>query len=759
MDGLLRIGWIAVILIGFGPSAWGIDLFVSPDGADTQAGTADAPLLSVQTAINCAAAVVKQSGYPSDGIRITIRSGHYSFDKPLTIPPLCQGTLENPFVIAGDVQQPPVFSGGHLLGLGLARLVKHESVLARLHAQARDRVFVEAVTSPDLRALLSQHQAKVSYKGRMMNLARYPNVGYGHMDRILDQGAIYAHGRTMGDPPKYSMEHPIGGIFTLTYKSTESWEREFQRKKKARVVGYLAYDWYKQNHRIARIQNGTIQLLEYSRYGLDKKKEIPRRLVVKNLLCELDEPGEFYFDESVGLLYFWPYDDRLDAEGLSLWASFPFAELNNLSHVSLENLVIEGVSQGKAAVSIQNCHNVRLAGCTIRNCSRPAVNIQGGTRCGLLSCDLYDVPLHLTLDGGDTMNLIPSAHYAMNCHFTQVQATDYYGKIQIRGVGQVFQNNLVHNFIGQVMTLGGNDHLVEYNEFFNIGIEEGDGGTIYSGAQMWSWGNVYRYNFLHHLMCVPKAHPRGGIYPDDRDQGDTIVNNLFYKAAHRAVLINGGAGHTVKGNCFLQGHIGIYNTESGSEKICQDQARYDAGELKRGDKTDYIWRTEQAIGPEGWNQEPWASRYPLFRMIMNQERKRFWPIECDFSNNCFSGNFRDIEYRFASGEQGVKDISEVPHIRAENNRTISMTVFRDPNAMDFRYRTRRNDRDLPDIHFEDIGLFQDRFRPNPPDKQAYRQAVQRRFAQRKSYDPDARYDPQSINDLIYFNTGKLLWQD
>ena len=85
MDGLLRIGWIAVILIGFGPSAWGIDLFVSPDGADTQAGTADAPLLSVQTAIDCAAAVVKQSGYPSDGIRITIRSGHYSFDKPLTI--------------------------------------------------------------------------------------------------------------------------------------------------------------------------------------------------------------------------------------------------------------------------------------------------------------------------------------------------------------------------------------------------------------------------------------------------------------------------------------------------------------------------------------------------------------------------------------------------------------------------------------------------------------------------------------------------
>ena len=122
---------------------------------------------------------------------------------------------------------------------------------------------------------------------------------------------------------------------------------------------------------------------------------------------------------------------------------------------------------------------------------------------------------------------------------------------------------------------------IEYNEFFNIGIEEGDGGTIYSGAQMTSWGNIYRHNFLHHLMCVPQAHPRGGIYPDDGDMGDTITENLFYKAAHRAVLINGGAGQTVTKNIFLNGHIGIYNREVGCEKTYLDQARYDKGELKR----------------------------------------------------------------------------------------------------------------------------------------------------------------------------------
>ena len=43
-----------------------------------------------------------------------------------------------------------------------------------------------------------------------------------------------------------------------------------------------------------------------------------------------------------------------------------------------------------------------------------------------------------------------------------------------------------------------------------------------------------------------------------------------------------------------------------------------------------------------------------------------------------------------------------------------------------------------------------------PDKRFYRRAVQRHFAARPSYDPTARYDPDTINGLIYFNTGKLL---
>ena len=102
-----------------------------------------------------------------------------------------------------------------------------------------------------LREALASASVRCSIDGRMMTLARWPNTGFGHVDRITDKGAIYAHGRTSGAPPKWSMENAIGGRFTVLGKDVSSWERESSRIRKSRVTGYLSYDWYRENHPIA----------------------------------------------------------------------------------------------------------------------------------------------------------------------------------------------------------------------------------------------------------------------------------------------------------------------------------------------------------------------------------------------------------------------------------------------------------------------------------------------------------------------------
>ncbi len=745
---------VSIIIVSAGRVSAG-EIYLSPDGNDDAAGTAVAPLRTLARAAKAVA--TSEPGPGKEPITVVIRGGRYEVRKTLTFGKEFSGTKENPIRFQAAKGEVPVFDAGIGLDLSTAQVVEGRSVLERLATGARGEVYSLRVSDAAIRMALASASVRCSIDSRMMTLARYPNVGFGHIDRIVDKGEIYAQGRTQGEPPKWSVEAPIGGRFTLLGKDISAWGNEYSHVKKAGLTGYLSYDWYRERHAVAFIQDGEIQLGAYSRYGVISPHKVPRRIIVSNLLCELDTPGEFYFDEAEATLYFIPPASLNENSRLSIWGGPGLARFSGAAFVTLEGVVIEGVGSGKAGVLIQDSSRVVLAGCTLRNSSRPAVVIEGGHRCGLRSCDLYDVAHHLSLGGGNVRKLESASNFAVNCHFTQIAASDYYGRIRLSGVGNVFRNNLVHNFPGQAMVFGDCDHRIELNEFFNIGFEEGDGGAIYSGAAMWSWGNVIRNNFLHHLMCLPQAHPRGGIYPDDLDQGETIEGNVFYKAAHRAVLLNGGAGQHVRNNLFLKGYIGIYNTEGYAEKARQMPARFESGELKRGDKEDRIWRTEQVVGPAGWNEKPWASRYPLFRKIMNQEKMRFYPIECDFSGNRFAGNWRNIEYRFASGQTGVKDIGEVPFIRVEDNREISMRVFRDPKSLDFSYKPGRDNASLPEIPFPKIGLTADGgYRTSEPDKQRYRAAVRKHFARRPSYDPEAEYDPKTINAMVYFNSGRLL---
>lgn len=744
-----------VFEVGVAHQVRAAEIYLSPDGDDRNSGTADAPMKTLAAVAD--AVLASQPGPGKEPITVWISRGRYSTTETVAFDQRFAGTPENPITLRAVDGELPVFDSGLNLPLADAKVVDAPEMMERIPAAKSQRVYALPISNERFRNALRPDSASCSVDGHFMTRARFPNVGFAYIDKILSEGAVYAAGRTPGSRPKWSLDNPIGGRFTVREKDVSAWTREMQNGGHAKVTGYLAYDWYRQSHPVASVNDSVVQLANDSRYGVRNVAKVPRRFIISNLLCELDSPGEFYFDPKQSVLYFIPGAELTADSILSVDGGPGPLRFDGASNVLVEGILVEGVGKGVASIEIASGNNVVLAGCTIRNSSRPGVVITGGKRCGLRSCDIYDVVNHLTLSGGDLKTLEPANNFAINCHFTQVNASDYYGAVRLRGVGNVFRHNLLHNAPGQLMTFGDCDHLIERNEFFNIGFEEGDGGAIYSGAAMWSWGNVIRHNFIHHLMCIPQLHPRGGIYPDDLDQGETIEENVFYKAAHRAVLLNGGAGHRVNRNLFLEGYIGIYNTQTAAKKLYEQMPKFKSGELKRGDKADYLYRVEQAIGPDGWNQEPWASRFPLFRQIMNQGKMRYYPIHCEFTGNRFANNFRNIEYRVASGDQGVKDVGEVPFIHTDDNRDIGMNLFRDPSSLDFRYVEGAHTARLPNVPFEKIGLIRDPdHRPHVPEKVAYRTAVRKHFAGRASYDPQAIFDPDTINESTYFNTGQLL---
>ena len=377
----------------------------------------------------------------------------------------------------------------------------------------------------------------------------------------------------------------------------------------------------------------------------------------------------------------------------------------------------------------------------------------------MVGCDLYDLGGHLTLEGGDLKTLTPAGNYVRNNHFTQVESRDLYGRVRIRGVGNVFQNNLVHNFVGQPITVGGNDHRGRTQRDIQRRHRRGR-----------RRGHLLRRQNVELRQRVPAQFPAP---PDvcrrrpipaavstriDLDAGDTIVENMFYKAAHRAVLLNGGAAHVVKQTCSSTATSAFTAPKPGHRVSSRQKPKYDSGELKRGDKNDHIWRTEQVVGKEGWNRPPWSTKYPLFKKVMNQ------PADAVITRSnarlrtiCSAAITRTPRFASAGAKDGWQTSEDVDYITAAENRDIPLDAFVDPACLDFRFKQGKRPEGFPEIPFDQIGLVVGPYRKHVPDQAAYRRVLKAKWDDRKSYDEKAVYDPKTITELIYFNTGKLLF--
>jgi hypothetical protein len=729
------------------------DVVVSPTGDDAAAGTADRPVRTLTAARNMLRRnrdAAGEAGFAGPVV-VWLRGGRHQFDHTLTLEPRDGGTQDAPVVYRSWPGERAIFDGAIRLPLARFTLVTGEHDLARLHPQARGHAVVATIDDQRLQGLLASTSTNIDIDGAMGREARFPNHGFAHVGKILDRGAVYCHGRTPGEPPRFSVAEPIGGRFPLRESHEGDWLAEVAWNRHARLTGYLMYDWYRETLRIAAVDaEGVLTLDGSTRYGVQQITPVPRRVFVTGLLGEMDAPGEWFFDRETNRLFVMP--PATEGEALNVWAGPSLVAAKQTAYVAFVDIDITGVADARspAVVTIEGCDHVVLAGCTIRNSSRKAAVIRGGASCGLQSCDIYDVTSHVTVEGGDARTLTPCRHFVDNCHFTQVEAEDFYGGVAIRGVGIRFTNNLVHNFPGQPVTPGGNDQLLARNEIFNVGFTEGDGGAIYASAAPWGgYGQVVRHNFVHHLICTPQLHPRGGIYFDQLYGGPEVTGNVLYKAAHRAILVNGGAGVLIRDNVVVETPIGIYQTAAYAQSTVRDLPRYAAGELPRGDVGDYLWRMEQAIGPEGWNRPPWSERFPRFAAIMNQpDQRRFAPIGCELTGSRFCRNEQNFVWRIPAAEPAagegkpqpsdLTDPATVTDLVAADNHDVPWDVFRDPEALDFSPAAGREP-ELPEIPFAAIGLYQDAWRRNPPDKHAYRTAVREFFANIPSYAADARY--------------------
>lgn len=117
------------------------------------------------------------------------------------------------------------------------------------------------------------------------------------------------------------------------------------------MQGYPHNEWFYQNENIGAMNKGEIQLLKHTRYGIiSEKGMVPRRAHIVNLLCELDEPGEWYLDQTDKKLYIWPFSELRPTSSITLLGGPCMLELAELSAASVESIIFE--NGGALAIDI-----------------------------------------------------------------------------------------------------------------------------------------------------------------------------------------------------------------------------------------------------------------------------------------------------------------------------------------------------------------------------------------------------------------------
>ncbi len=535
-------------------SADTVTIYVSPRGNDSWMGRlagptandTDGPLRTIQAALGKVNTSAEKNAAPGLHFEVLVRSGYYYLPNGIDVSFLSR---------RGSSLEIRNFPGEIVTLSGGVRLKEPEPLEGRDMKSRIRPGYVKNVYVFDLKKAGIDDYGKITERGRpplqvffddsLMTLARYPNKGWLTIAGVPQSGPVLY---------KLGLERerrydgiPVGRNFgKINYSGNRP--AGWQSGDKIYVHGYWTWDWYDSYKSVDSVDtvNRTLALSPAADpYGYTKGQ----RYYFLNKPEELDTVGEWYIDDSTGLLYFWPPRNISDGETVISVASAPLLHLSGCSGVTVCGIYFD-ISRGNGVV-IDGGSDNSIQGCLFRNLGEHAVEVNGGHDNGVKNSIISDIGLDaVVIRGGNRQTLEAGKNYVVN------NTIDHFGTwlqtvhgITVAGVGDIITHNEICDAPFEGLYLSGNNHLVAYNDFHDICRASGDAGALHTGRD-WTWrGNVIKYNYFHDLKG-PGLHGVMGVYLDDWATGFTVYGNVFDKAGH-AVFIGGGRDNLVENNVFI----------------------------------------------------------------------------------------------------------------------------------------------------------------------------------------------------------------
>ena len=508
-------------------------------------------------------------------VTIELAAGRYELAEPISLGPE-DSHVEWRAAAGAEVR----VAGGHLV-TATSESVSDPEVLALLPEKARNKV-----VAYDLHKLgiddwgdylyncedaIQRRVADTWGQGEFIKGSHPPPDGRsrGRMELFVNdrpltiarspQGVVYHTDKLLGKMMKTRLGLACSpeGKFTYQEDLPEGWVRE----PDPHVCGCWCRDWAEQHQRIVRLDPATKEM-ELSEPYHQYNYKSGAYFYGFNMLCELDEPGEWYVHRKSGRLIVWLPEGN-GARRVELSMASRLFQMRGVTNVVMKGLVLETCRN--SAVWMKDCEDCRIEACTIRNVGQHALMVEDGVRCGARACRLYGMGGGgVWLLDGNRATLKRSDHFVEDCDIHDFGRWNrmYRPGVCLSGVGMRAERNRIHDSPHAAILYFGCNLLMRSNEVYRVCSGSKDCGAFYSGRSWMLRGNKIVGNSFHDIIGLNGA-PTRTVYLDDSIAQVDIVGNRFERCTW-ALFLGGARECVITNNVFVDCPGAIYVDKRGT---------------------------------------------------------------------------------------------------------------------------------------------------------------------------------------------------
>ena len=632
-----------------------LTIYVDANAKDGGNGSEEAPFKTIPEAQAKIREIKAGEGLPVGGITVLVKGGEYRLSEPLTFTEEDSGMAESPITYVSESEFGAVLTGGLILSAEDFEPLSAEEKARLVDDTAKDKVVKVDLTKYGIDAADISLSMELFIDGERKTVSRYPNdysiKTVATIDRT-ESGDVY------GKIDYNGRENFYGRIFTV---SDDVIDRISQWSSFENVYaqGYFRWSWRDSTNLIESFDfdRSEVTLTATPSYGISNGAPF----YFFNVYSELDMPGEYFIDKNTGVLYVYRTDSFATSEIMISVLSEKLVDLSNVSDFTMKGLHIRATRAGCMDIKGEN---ITIDNCKISNTRSYAITANGNniTIQNNELCSLGGYGINIT--GGNSESVEESGNLIYNNYihdFSAVERT-YTPAVDLYGCGTVVSHNEIADAPHMAIRWSGPNHIMEYNETYNVCYETSDCAAFYAGRNYTSYGCVIRYNYFHDIGSgTSLAH---AIYWDDGLSGQSAYGNLIANTSCFGFLIGGGRDNTVENNLIINTY---------SHPISFDQrSRIEMLESRDLAMTDGLISTKN---------EYWVKEFPIYGQIIpwttayegdkDNPLLSANPANCIIRNN-ISYTASDYTVGKSAGNLGFDIAIDVPKFSLfENNPVIS----------------------------------------------------------------------------------------